>query len=408
MASYTCQPGSDQDRYMPDPIANPDLSFAMLAAEQRPRLVNLCAYLTGNREAAEDLAQESLIEAWRNRSKLSNLPGAAKWLSVVARHMCLRWLRAEGRQAPGGHGSHNPIDPEPDLENLPVDAPDLEMELEREELADLLDQALAQLPAGTRDALIHKYILEMPQAEIAAQLGLSEGAVEARLQRGKLSLRRLLQTDLRADANAFGLFQSPSDGWQPTRIWCPICGQHKLYGQLPRGSQDFQLHCPHCSWEPRSFFVQSNPLPEFEGVSGYKALLHRFRAYMYRYLVSSLREGRATCRRCGQPVGLSYELPPHIASYPGFSRRGVSLKCQACGATSYADIYGLALDTPGAVQFWRQHPRIRTLPEQPLEAEGQAAWRICFQSETDRARLDVLLAQDRYEVLGVYPGHDGG
>lgn len=393
---------------MPDQIADHNLSLAALVAEQRPRLVNLCAYITGSRGAAEDLAQATLLEAWRNRSKLADPRGTTKWLSVVARHVCLRWLRAEGRQAPYRQGTDDTLEPELDLENLPADAPDLEIELEHDELAELLDRALAQLPVATRQALIHKYVLDMPQAEIAARLGLSEGAVEARLQRGKLSLHRLLQTDLRAEANAFGLCATPADRWQVTRLWCPICGRHKLYGQLPRDGQDFQLHCPTCSWEPNAYFAQTQRLPEFEGVRGFKATLNRFSAYMYGYLQPGLRGGRLACRRCGQGLPLNRELPPHVPAYPGLSRRGVSLKCPACGLASHSDIYGLALDTPDATEFWREHRRIHTEPEQPLEAEGRPAWRVRFQSQTAAAQLDVVLAQDSYEVLRIHADHGGG
>jgi DNA-directed RNA polymerase specialized sigma24 family protein len=42
-----------------------------LLAEERTRLVRLCARLTGSSGVAEDLAQETLLEAWRNQQKLA-------------------------------------------------------------------------------------------------------------------------------------------------------------------------------------------------------------------------------------------------------------------------------------------------------------------------------------------------
>ncbi len=392
---------------MAQQLAEKDLTLATLIEAQRPRIVNLCAYLTGCREAAEDLAQETLVEAWRSRNRLADPSGADRWLSVVTRNICRRWQRAEGRRARLRNDPNGASEPAPDLDNVPSETADVEIELERDELAGLLDRALAQLPAGTRDALIRKYILEMPQAEIAARLGLSEGAVEARLQRGKLSLRRLLTSDLRAEANAYGLCLAPADQWQATRLWCPICGQHKLYGQLPNGDQDFQLHCPQCSWRPNAYFAQSKRRPEFERVKGFRAVLNRFMSHMHRYLTPGLGGGARACQRCGRPVHLVHELPAHVPAYPGYSRRGVSLKCSACGGSSYSDIYGLALDTPEGVDFWRAHPRMSTLPEQALEADGRAAWRVRFESRTQAAQLNVLLAQDSYQVLAVHADHGG-
>src|SRR5690348_11793907 len=92
--------------------------------------------------------------------------------------------------------------------------------------------ALPGRPAG-RDAhraLIERYVEAWPLAEVAARLGMSEGAVAARLHRGKLTLRRILATDLRADAASYGLVSPDGDTWQPTRIWCPDCGTHRLLG----------------------------------------------------------------------------------------------------------------------------------------------------------------------------------
>src|SRR5215218_2430569 len=67
---------------------------------QRARLVQLCAALTRDRHAAEDLAQETLLEAWRNREKLHDASGAERWLAAIARNVCLRWARRRGHELP--------------------------------------------------------------------------------------------------------------------------------------------------------------------------------------------------------------------------------------------------------------------------------------------------------------------
>src|SRR5262252_5873402 len=69
---------------------------AALFAE-RGRLVRLCACLTGDWDAAEDLAQETLVEAWRALEKLRDPDGLAPWLSAIARNVCKRWQRQRGR-----------------------------------------------------------------------------------------------------------------------------------------------------------------------------------------------------------------------------------------------------------------------------------------------------------------------
>src|SRR5262245_41605023 len=105
------------------------------------RLVRLCARLTGDASAAEDLAQESLVEAWRQQHKLQQPEGQARWLSAIARHVCRRWF---SRQA--WHYV------EFDCAETPADE-DLDADLLRQERAALLERALGTLPAATRDLL---------------------------------------------------------------------------------------------------------------------------------------------------------------------------------------------------------------------------------------------------------------
>ena len=52
-----------------------------VSPEERMQLVRLCAALTGDREAAEDLAQETLLEAWRHKHALRDQTRYTYWLS---------------------------------------------------------------------------------------------------------------------------------------------------------------------------------------------------------------------------------------------------------------------------------------------------------------------------------------
>ena len=73
-------------------------SFGAALNGQRDRLARFCARLTGNPAVAEDLAQETLFEAWRSREKLRDVAEIAPWLSAIARNVCLRWQRAQMRE----------------------------------------------------------------------------------------------------------------------------------------------------------------------------------------------------------------------------------------------------------------------------------------------------------------------
>ena len=113
--------------------------------DERARMVRLCTLLTGDGEAAEDLAQEVLLEAWRLASRLLDPSGRAHWLSAIARNVCLRWRRRRARE---GRGLLSPRE-QPEaaaaaLDSWLTDDIDLDVELERGELAELLDRALAR------------------------------------------------------------------------------------------------------------------------------------------------------------------------------------------------------------------------------------------------------------------------
>jgi DNA-directed RNA polymerase specialized sigma24 family protein len=59
------------EKEMYAPLASETSStLETILAGERTRLVRFCAYLTGNPDAAEDLAQETVLEAWRNQQKL--------------------------------------------------------------------------------------------------------------------------------------------------------------------------------------------------------------------------------------------------------------------------------------------------------------------------------------------------
>jgi RNA polymerase sigma factor (sigma-70 family) len=149
---------------------------AVLPAE-RTRLVRLCAIITGNTDIAEDLAQETLLEAWRHIHELRDPHRRAQWLSGIARNVCLRWARQRGRDLT--HQAFARLDQDTTLaplEDRLADDFDLEVELEHKELVELLDQALALLPAETRIILVKRYVEESPIAEIAAQMGLNASA----------------------------------------------------------------------------------------------------------------------------------------------------------------------------------------------------------------------------------------
>lgn len=368
---------------------HPDTFFT---ESERAWLVRYCASLSGRPEQAEDLAQETLVEAWRNRQKLVDPTGRLAWLAAIARYVIQRWFRQQGREQ---RHLVSLDDEETTLDSWQHEQGDFEHDLERAELAILLDRALALLPAETRLALIAHYVEELPQAEIAARLGMSAGTLAVRLHRGKLALRRLFATDLREDALAYGLGGAAAGGWHELSLWCPTCGQQRLQGQINPDDTHLLLRCPACSQKP----LVDHQTRLLRGVTTCRAAFNRVLDWVDTYFPPALQSGFAPCIHCGRiaPIRQGTPFSPEAAN---LRQASVYVAC-TCAMHNTCDLPILALASQEGRAFFRRHPRMRLLPLSEEEVEGAQALRVSFLSLADTARLDLLVASDTLQPLQV-------
>jgi RNA polymerase sigma factor (sigma-70 family) len=370
-------------------------------AQERASLVRFCTSLTGNSSVAEDLAQETLLEAWRNLHKFS-APSSQnageqqthlhQWLFAIARNVCLRWGRAYHHDlanvVPFAQYASDSEDQGEDIAETLSSSFDIEVELERDELARLLDRALALLPPVTRAVLIERYIHESPYAEIAERLGLNEEALAQRLHRGKLTLRRLLSTDFQAEATSI-IPQIKNEQEQETNIWCPMCNNARLV-KYTDSSSIVGFKCPTC-WH-----IAVLNRPEVWGA------LQNPKAILNRQAVDTL---QAQCLWCQSPLRIQIvqaeDIPAnHLRNF--HLSTCIYLACTRCAYQEYNSLPHMTLDVPEASQFWRKHPRMHWLPAQQIDHGGVPAWVSSFQSATDSARLDVIIQRATMRILGIY------
>jgi len=145
------------------------------------------ARVGGNEPAAQDLLQETLIEALRSAPTFRGDASLRTWVCAIARRRLARHYEAERRQAVaesglallGGIGG---------LARTSGGRDDVE---QRDEIV----RALGRLPAVHRQVLVMKYLDELPVAQIADELGRSPVQVQSLLQRARDGLRRALEGD---------------------------------------------------------------------------------------------------------------------------------------------------------------------------------------------------------------------
>lgn len=371
---------------------------------QRDDLVRFCHHLTGDPEAAEDLAQETLVRAWRHGDQLRDPERYDAWLKAIARNLCRRWLRDRKPPVASLPALDSDDWSKGGLDAEPADNFDLEVELERGELAALLDRAMGLLPPETRRVLVERLVEEVPQAETALRLGLTEGAVAMRLRRGKLALRRVLTGELREQALAYGLVPSRNEAWQPTRIWCPSCGRNKLNGRFRPEIGELLLRCPTCSGSKP--LVNSFLPDELAGIKSYRGGLSRSLEVIHDRFRERAVDGYACCPGCQRWRPLRHGAPSWIP--PGeLCLDVIYVDCPRCARSDRETWQSLTWSLPAVRQFWRQHPRLRYLGEREIDVDGQPAVVTGFESFDGPARIEVVSRRDTFEALSV-DGHAPG
>lgn len=364
----------------------------------RARLVRLCAVMSGDRQAADDLAQETLLEAWRARARLTEPAGFEHWLAAIARNVCRRWARRRGHDLQA-----TPLND--DLTTEPRDALDLEVELERAEIAALVDAALNRLPAGSRDAMRQRFLADRSVGEIAHSAGTTPDAVSMRLARGKAALRHLLAGELREHAESLDLSIPTGDAWVHTRVHCTQCGFGTLLMRVEPAPGSIAFRCARCDPDPIARAVEY-PLanPTFSsllaGLVRPSAILRRADAWSHAYYAAGMETGHVACTACGSQLPLkAYDRDDLPA---GLHRRGLYAECHHCGLQVSTSVSALALALPEARDFRRAHPRLRSRPPREIEARGLPAVVVGYESIGSNASLEAVFAADSLRLIEVH------
>lgn len=149
-----------------------------------PRVFRFVASASGAASAdVDDLVQETLLHAWRNRDQYRGDAPLDSWILAIARNR-IRMRRRADRTRDLFEDALKAID----LEEIPDDV------VRSAETIGAVRRALESLDADQRDVLLRRYFHNLPIRQIAQSLGETEKAIESRLHRAREALReKLLQ-----------------------------------------------------------------------------------------------------------------------------------------------------------------------------------------------------------------------
>jgi RNA polymerase sigma-70 factor (ECF subfamily) len=174
-------PGGPSGTAAPLPSPSEAPRFRELIGPHIDAAYSLARFLARDATAAEDIAQEALLKAYRN---LGSLRGPSKpWLLAIVRNAYFDWRRAG--QGPTLTGPAAEVayaqTPDPDQESA-------ETQLIRQGDVAALRSAIEDVPEPFREALILRELEELSYREIADITGAPIGTVMSRLARARRML----------------------------------------------------------------------------------------------------------------------------------------------------------------------------------------------------------------------------
>jgi len=166
------------------PIAGPDAREAAVTAlyhEHALSLIRLAHIILGSRAGAEDIVHDAFCGLYRRWEHLADPGNALGYVRTSVLNGCRTALR-RGRLASLAR-SYQPAEASAEAAALSDE--------ERREVV----RALRRLPERQREVLVLRYYLDVPDEQIAADLGISPGTVRSTRHRALAALQRLLEPD---------------------------------------------------------------------------------------------------------------------------------------------------------------------------------------------------------------------
>jgi len=172
-------------------------AFAELVDKYKQPVMNFVYRSLRDEIEAEDLAQNVFLQVYKSRNRYKQTARFSTWLFTIARNLCLNELRRRARHPAESieesHADHETGEPgtqrqyEDKSQLAPPEA------LLQGELAQKIEEALAELPENQRNAILLCRQEELSYEEIADVLDCSLSATKSLIHRGRETLKEKLK-----------------------------------------------------------------------------------------------------------------------------------------------------------------------------------------------------------------------
>src|SRR5215475_11316433 len=188
----TPQPAVDESALVTLSREGDTQAFGELVRRHQGKIFRLAQHITGNREDAEDVFQETFLKAYEHLDQFKGDSKFYTWIVRIAVNQALMKLRR--RKNDKSVSLDETIDTGEDtvVREIAAWGEDPEERFSREELGEILDGAIQSLDPAYRSVFLLRDVDDLSTEDTAEALGLSVPAVKSRLLRARLQLREKL------------------------------------------------------------------------------------------------------------------------------------------------------------------------------------------------------------------------
>lgn len=169
-------------------LAGEQSAFEQIVRRYQRPMVNLIARITGDRDRAEDLAQDAFVKAFRSLAAFDTTRRLSSWLFRIAHNTAVDAMRRPRRQTV----SIDSPPESPDGAAVPAAPPEPDP-VERAALGAALEAALGRLRPEFRAAVVLRYDEGLPFDEIGHVMGIPEATARSHVHRARKELARHLR-----------------------------------------------------------------------------------------------------------------------------------------------------------------------------------------------------------------------